>query len=254
MGYRVEVDLDLCQGHAMCELEAPDYFKVPKRGKVEILNAEPPEEDRAEVEQAVWACPTQALSIKEEDKEGRTMPSLPREELDDWVERWLEANRDCREHGRLEAAGRLLHRRRHLRLEHRPQGRRDVRRPRRDPRRRAGSGDGRPGELGLRVPEGAHRRQAWARSSASGSRSSTSRDGTQDEIYGIGGSWFRLNGNLKIEWQRDFFDFGHVSKMFVKLIESGDLSAGMQKRIERSWPARSCPATTRSARRRSPIW
>ena len=32
----------------MCELEAPDYFKVPKRGKVEILNAEPPEEDRAE--------------------------------------------------------------------------------------------------------------------------------------------------------------------------------------------------------------
>ena len=52
MGYKVEVDLDLCQGHAMCELEAPDYFKVPKRGQVE---------------QAVWACPTQALSIKEEE-------------------------------------------------------------------------------------------------------------------------------------------------------------------------------------------
>jgi len=62
-------------------------------------------------------------------------------------------------------------------------------------------------------------------------------DGTRDEIYGIGGSWFRLteqDGALKIEWQRDFFDFGHVSKMFMKLIESGDLSAGMQKRIERS--------------------
>jgi ferredoxin len=67
MGYRVEVDLDLCQGHAMCEVEAPDYFKVPKRGKVEILNDEPPEEDRAQIEQAVWACPTQALSIVEED-------------------------------------------------------------------------------------------------------------------------------------------------------------------------------------------
>jgi hypothetical protein len=36
-------------------------------------------------------------------------------------------------------------------------------------------------------------------------------DGTRDEIYGIGGSWFRLNDNLLIEWQRDFFDFGHVS-------------------------------------------
>ena len=47
VGYQVEVDLDLCQGHAMCELEAPDYFKVPKRGQVEILNDEPPEEDRA---------------------------------------------------------------------------------------------------------------------------------------------------------------------------------------------------------------
>lgn len=67
MGYRVEVDLDLCQGHAMCEVEAPKYFNVPKRGKVEILNDTPLEEDRAEVEQAVWACPTQALSIVEED-------------------------------------------------------------------------------------------------------------------------------------------------------------------------------------------
>ncbi len=60
-------------------------------------------------------------------------------------------------------------------------------------------------------------------------------DGSQDEIYGIGGSWFRLNEiDGLIEWQRDFFDFGHVAKMFGKLIKSGDLSAGMQRRIERS--------------------
>jgi ferredoxin len=64
---KIEADMDLCQGHAMCELEAADYFQVPKRGKVEILSDTAPEEDRAEVEQAVWACPTQALSIKEED-------------------------------------------------------------------------------------------------------------------------------------------------------------------------------------------
>jgi ferredoxin len=64
--FRIEVDLDLCQGHAMCELEAPDIFRVPKRGTVEILNATPPEEDRQQVEQAVWACPTQALTIIEE--------------------------------------------------------------------------------------------------------------------------------------------------------------------------------------------
>ena len=65
MGYRVEVDTDICQGHAMCELEAPAYFRVPKRGSVEILNAEPPEEARDEIEQAVIACPTRALSIVE---------------------------------------------------------------------------------------------------------------------------------------------------------------------------------------------
>jgi ferredoxin len=63
--YRIEVDLDLCQGHAMCELEAPDIFRVPKRGTVEILDTEPPEDLRAEVERAVEACPTRALSIIE---------------------------------------------------------------------------------------------------------------------------------------------------------------------------------------------
>ncbi|ETW26541.1 ferredoxin [Mycobacterium gastri 'Wayne'] len=67
MGYRIEADLDLCQGHAMCELEAPDYFRVPKRGKVEIVDAQPPETARGEIERAVRMCPTQALFIKEQD-------------------------------------------------------------------------------------------------------------------------------------------------------------------------------------------
>jgi ferredoxin len=67
MGYRVGADLDLCQGHAMCELEAPDYFRVPKRGKVEIVDVEPPEDAREAIERAVEMCPTRALFI-EEDK------------------------------------------------------------------------------------------------------------------------------------------------------------------------------------------
>ncbi len=49
----------------MCELEAPDYFRVPKRGKVEIIDPEPPEDARDEVERAVDMCPTQALLITE---------------------------------------------------------------------------------------------------------------------------------------------------------------------------------------------
>jgi ferredoxin len=63
--YRVEVDADLCQGHAMCSLEAPDYFNVPKRGIVEILDETPPEEARDEIQRAVEMCPTQALFIRE---------------------------------------------------------------------------------------------------------------------------------------------------------------------------------------------
>jgi ferredoxin len=66
--YRIEVDLDLCQGHAMCELEAPDYFRVPKRGTVEILDAEPPDDARSQIELAVEMCPTRALSITEIDE------------------------------------------------------------------------------------------------------------------------------------------------------------------------------------------
>ena len=65
--YRLEVDLDLCQGHAMCALEAPDYFRVPKRGPVEILDTEPPNDARPEIERAIEACPTRALFLVEED-------------------------------------------------------------------------------------------------------------------------------------------------------------------------------------------
>ena len=67
MPFRIDVDTDLCQGHAMCELEAPDVFKVPKRGVVEIIDHEPPDELRDAVEMAVDMCPTRAISITEKD-------------------------------------------------------------------------------------------------------------------------------------------------------------------------------------------
>ncbi|SEC49272.1 ferredoxin [Rhodococcus koreensis] len=70
---KVEADLDLCQGHAVCEMEAPDVFVVPKHGKVEILDSNPPENQRAEVESAVRFCPTQALRIfADTDSEGES--------------------------------------------------------------------------------------------------------------------------------------------------------------------------------------
>ena len=49
----------------MCALEAPGYFRVPKRGTVEILDPEPPDDIRSEIERAVESCPTRALFITE---------------------------------------------------------------------------------------------------------------------------------------------------------------------------------------------
>ena len=66
-GWRIEVDRDLCQGHAVCEGEAPGVFSVSKKGDLTVLDARPPEELRAAAEEAVKYCPTHALSIIDED-------------------------------------------------------------------------------------------------------------------------------------------------------------------------------------------
>ncbi|MFT4127576.1 MAG: ferredoxin [Gordonia sp. (in: high G+C Gram-positive bacteria)] len=64
---RIEADLDLCQGHGMCEMEAPDIFAA-HRDWVEIRNTEPGGEHRLAVEAAVQYCPTQALRIIDDDE------------------------------------------------------------------------------------------------------------------------------------------------------------------------------------------
>ncbi|HWC78694.1 MAG TPA: ferredoxin [Pseudonocardiaceae bacterium] len=64
---RIVADLELCQGHAMCELEAPEVFSVPKRGKVSILAERPAPGQLGEVRRAVQECPTQALRLAEEN-------------------------------------------------------------------------------------------------------------------------------------------------------------------------------------------
>ena len=63
---RIDVDLDLCQGHAACESEAPDVFSVPKRGKVTVMIDEVTPELAPQVALAVTYCPTHAISLREE--------------------------------------------------------------------------------------------------------------------------------------------------------------------------------------------
>ena len=79
---RIVVDRDLCQGHGVCEgeapevfsvskqgeltvLEDPDLFHVPKHGTVQIERPEVTPDNEAAVLAAIRHCPTQALSLKE---------------------------------------------------------------------------------------------------------------------------------------------------------------------------------------------
>ncbi len=62
-GWRLVVDRDLCQGHGVCESEAPDLFEVSKAGALTIVEERPPDAARHRAEAAVRYCPTHALSI-----------------------------------------------------------------------------------------------------------------------------------------------------------------------------------------------
>jgi len=173
------------------------------------------------------------------------MPSLPRADLDKWVDEWLEANRECERKGDWKPLAQFY-------TDDATYGwnigpKEDVMCVGRDQIRDVA--------LGLEM-EGlenwVYEYQKVLVDEKLGEivgfwkQIATKGDGTKDEIYGIGGSWFRLtargeDGALLIEWQRDFFDFGHVQKAFIKLIESGDLTPTMQKRIERSMAGEQLP-------------
>jgi ferredoxin len=60
---RIEVDLDKCTGHGICESIAADVFEVTDDGVVVIHDAERPESDRGRMQQAVTQCPAAALRL-----------------------------------------------------------------------------------------------------------------------------------------------------------------------------------------------
>ena len=66
---RIVADLDLCQGHGMCEDAAPEVFRVRESAdgsydQVEIILPEPDAGLRDKVDEAVRFCPNRALSLK----------------------------------------------------------------------------------------------------------------------------------------------------------------------------------------------
>jgi sterol 14-demethylase len=66
-GLRVTVDLDLCQGHAVCASEAPEVFDLDVEAcRVRVLRERVPAELRGKVETAAQYCPTHAISIEDD--------------------------------------------------------------------------------------------------------------------------------------------------------------------------------------------
>ena len=59
----IEVDRERCVGSGTCEMLAPDLFEVGDDGIVAVLRPEPDGADVDAAEDAVQACPTQALSL-----------------------------------------------------------------------------------------------------------------------------------------------------------------------------------------------
>jgi ferredoxin len=62
---RVVVDFDLCESNALCMGLAPEVFEVRDDDLLYVLNENPPEEMREQVETAVRTCPKNAISIED---------------------------------------------------------------------------------------------------------------------------------------------------------------------------------------------
>ena len=56
-------------------------------------------------------------------------------------------------------------------------------------------------------------------------------DGSHYEIAGIGGSWFEYAGNQQWKWQRDFFDLGNAKALFFELAGAGCLPPIVKEKI-----------------------
>jgi hypothetical protein len=162
------------------------------------------------------------------------MPAFPREELEEMVERWLDANRMAEAAGDWKPMAELY-------TEDATYGwnfgpKEEFMAVGRDEIRDVALGLEMAGLDGWRYPYeeilvddrkgqvlGLWRQIADA----------TRPDGTNYEVAGLGGSWFRYAGDFQWSWQRDFFDFGNAAALFIEMMQDGTLSDGMSRRMER---------------------
>ena len=61
---KVTVDLDRCEANAICMGLAPEVFHLDDDDNLHLLQENPPEELRQQVEQSVLRCPKQAIALE----------------------------------------------------------------------------------------------------------------------------------------------------------------------------------------------
>ncbi len=63
--FRVCVDADLCQGHAVCTGEAPEIFELGPDERVHVKDETPRKELRRKAELAARYCPNHVIKIED---------------------------------------------------------------------------------------------------------------------------------------------------------------------------------------------
>ena len=62
---KVVVDFDLCESNAVCMGILPSVFEVRDDDYLYVLDENPPESVRPQLEEAVRACPRAAISLRD---------------------------------------------------------------------------------------------------------------------------------------------------------------------------------------------
>jgi ferredoxin len=70
-GWTVVADLDLCQAHQMCQLDAPEIFGFDRAAdKVVVRQEHPADHLRGQAKRAVAGCPAMALFLVDTPEPG----------------------------------------------------------------------------------------------------------------------------------------------------------------------------------------
>jgi|HubBroStandDraft_1064217.scaffolds.fasta_scaffold164108_2 ferredoxin len=73
---KIVVDYDRCESNGVCMTIVPEVFEVRDDDFMYVLEERPPEKLLGRVRQAVNSCPTQAISLVEDDeKPAATAPA-----------------------------------------------------------------------------------------------------------------------------------------------------------------------------------